>query len=131
MCNKVGHVASRCLSGDDAQREVKTLLSAKGNPAKTKFLKNIILCNRFVKAFIDPENSLSTIKDHVASKYGLKVMPQNDESIRFGTPPNVTETHGVVRELLTVDGLEPKVCKFLVVPDTTQNFNVVIGRNFT
>ena len=130
-CNKVGHVASRCHTGDDNQREMSTLDSTKRNSSKAKFLKNVILCNRIVNAFIDPGSSVSTMKNSVASKYGLKIIPRDDELIGFGAQPNLTESHGVARELLTVDSLEPRLCEFLVVPDAAQNNDVIIGRNFT
>lgn len=84
-----------------------------------------------IKVLIDTGSHYSLIKKIVAEKYGLPITYVANRLFRLGdvNVPSVV-TIGEINSTIIVDGVDARPVKLLVLPDTAQRPDVIVGRNW-
>lgn len=96
-------------------------------------LQKTIVINDFVilKSFIDTGSDVSTIKDSIVKKYDFIVEKHSQPLYAFGGKglPAVV-TRGKIKVQVSIDSVVANNLILLVVDDSAQDIDVIIGRNF-
>ena len=131
-CNEIGHVSKNCTQSEKTLKNEVNVVNTIGTVNnKDKYMKNILIGNVMISAFIDQGSSDCTITASTAIREGFKIERCISDLRGFGTNENIIRSYGVIRECVQVDDAKADNIQFRVVPDEAQNYEVIIGRNFT
>lgn len=130
QCGEVGHISKNCSKPKSMSSvNVNVIENDSSNNSIKKYEKCVSVNKIEVIALIDPGSSECLIRESVVKKSGFKFIKHRNEIEGFGGGGTVSD--GYVLENLVVDGCRAIDVRFRVVNDNVQQYDVIIGRNFT
>ncbi|KAJ8969900.1 hypothetical protein NQ314_001534 [Rhamnusium bicolor] len=93
-----------------------------------KYLRDIDINGKKVKALIDPGSAVCTIKEDIVRENKLMCEPTNEKLYGFGEGSTICKWQTKLK--VKIDNVEADVVA-LVVPDLVQPTDVLLGRSFT
>jgi len=128
-CSGKGHMKRDCPASGKSVTNVTTTKTSVDTPHR--YLKDGEILGATVSLLVDTGSHYSLIKHSVAKRVGLSI--EHCEQPLFGigsvTTPT-TSTVGKAWESIVVDGVEAGPVTLLVVPDSAQRTEVIIGRGW-
>lgn len=135
-CNNEGHLAKDCLA--ERRKEESSSVSSlsqlvvgkedKSVDPADKYLRDIVINGKKVKALIDPGSAVCTIKEEIVREAKLMCEPTSEKLYGFGEGSTVCRWQTKLK--VKIDNVEADVVA-LVVPDLVQPIDVLLGRSFT
>lgn len=136
-CGMTGHTVKYCRNNSTAaregtKREVNVVVEGKEGVGPEMVMKDVILNDEFnVRGLIDTGSSSCTITASTAIKCQLQIEPSDTVLYGFGNDDKMCSTVGKTISKVTIDGTVAEKVVLLVVPDTAQSVDMLIGRTWT
>lgn len=134
LCKKPGHIATRCPSGklkgtETAKGEISLISNVEKDLSFSKFVRQIRVGESELTAQIDMGASVCTMRASTVLNENFKLIALKSKLGGFGSSEVCSP--GIIRETVKMEGLKPREIEFRIVPDTAQDFDLILGRPFT
>ena len=127
VCKKTGHIASHCDMVDkrvkqepEKVEQVNVIDCTPLRDAGEKFIREIKIENIPITA--------CTITSSFVLIGNFKIISK--KSVLKGFGEKLVESPGVINEIMYFENLKPRPVEFRIVPDTAQNYPIILGRLF-
>lgn len=123
-CQRTGHLAEQCR----AQESVNKTMSISTSSPSSKFLKDVIVNDVVVPAFIDFGSEVTILKESMVSRLGLEHDSVVSTMRGFGN--ELVQSLGSVAVDIVIDGVCAHVsCR--IVPDRFLDVPLLVGQTYT
>ncbi|GFS62922.1 CCHC-type domain-containing protein [Nephila pilipes] len=131
LCGESGHTKKYCTKNKNEPRANTLSVCDRESSSPNKYLRTAHINNHEVTALLDTGSSSCLLKESVAANLGLKISPCKTNIFSFGNQLNpVSQSLGATVIDFQIEDVVGKDIYVLIVPDSTQPVDLIVGRPF-
>ncbi|GFT94341.1 uncharacterized protein NPIL_178011 [Nephila pilipes] len=131
LCGESGHTKKYCTKNKNEPRANTLSVCDRESSSPNRYLRTAHINNHEVTALLDTGSSSCLLKESAAANLGLEISPCKTNIFSFGNQLNpVSQSLGATVIDFQIEDVVGKDIYVLIVPDSTQPVDLIVGRPF-